>query len=124
VKPEGRAVLDRVAEILVKVEGKQIRIEGHTDDVPIGPGLMDRFPTNWELSTARATTVVRYLTEQGGLEAVKLSAAGYSQYRPVASNETPEGKARNRRIAIVLIPEEIETVETESGEEQEEEREQ
>jgi chemotaxis protein MotB len=85
---------------------------------------MDRFPTNWELSTARATTVVRYLTEQGGLEAVKLSAAGYSQYRPVASNETPEGKARNRRIAIVLIPEEIETVETESGEEQEEEREQ
>jgi chemotaxis protein MotB len=126
VKPEGQKVLDRVAEILVKVEGKQIRIEGHTDDVPIGVGLRDRFPTNWELSTARATTVVRYLTEQGGIEAVKLSAAGYSKYRPVASNEMPEGKSRNRRIAIVLIPEEIETVEAESeeGEGEQEEREQ
>jgi chemotaxis protein MotB len=121
VKPGGRKVLDRVAEILVKVEGKQIRIEGHTDDVLIGPGLQDRFPTNWELSAARATTVVRYLAERGGIEASKLSAAGYSMYRPVVSNETPEGKAKNRRIAIVLIPEEMETVEAETGEGQEKE---
>lgn len=104
VNKEGRAVLDRVAEILKKVQDKQVRIEGHTDNVAIGAALAERFPTNWELSTARATNVVRYLQDNGGLEPERLSAAGYSEYRPVESNETPEGKARNRRIEIVLVP--------------------
>jgi chemotaxis protein MotB len=103
IKQNGKAVLDRVAEILRKVTDKQIRIEGHTDNVPIGPVLAAKFPTNWELSTARSTTVVRYLHDKG-VDPALLSAAGYSEYRPVASNETDEGKAKNRRIEIVLIP--------------------
>jgi chemotaxis protein MotB len=103
IKQNGKAILDRVAEILRKVTDKQIRIEGHTDNVPIGPVLAAKFPTNWELSTARSTTVVRYLQDKG-VDPALLSAAGYSEYRPVASNETDEGKAKNRRIEIVLIP--------------------
>ncbi len=78
-------------------------MEGHTDNVPIGPAIIDKFPTNWELSTARATTVVRYLQERG-VNPGYLSAEGYSEYRPVAPNDTEEGKSKNRRIEIVLIP--------------------
>jgi chemotaxis protein MotB len=110
VKGGGRKVLDRVADILVKVTDKQIRIEGHTDNVGIGAKLKERFPTNWELSTARALNVVRYLTEQGGIDPGLISAAGYSMHMPVASNETEEGRAKNRRIEIVLIPVDIDRV--------------
>jgi chemotaxis protein MotB len=106
VKADGKKVLDRVAAILGKVADRQIRVEGHTDNVPIGARLKDVFPSNWELSAARATNVVRYLQESGGIDPGSLVAAGYSEYRPVASNESPEGRARNRRIEIVLIPEE------------------
>ncbi|HUI44470.1 MAG TPA: OmpA family protein [Nitrospirota bacterium] len=101
IKKNGKKVLDRVAEILKKVPDKQIRIEGYTDNVPIGSGLEAKFPTNWELSTSRATTVVRYL-QNDGIDPERLSACGYSEYRPVASNNTDEGKAKNRRIEIVL----------------------
>jgi len=104
VKSAGRKVLARVAEILKKVEDRQIRVEGHTDNVPISSRLRKKFPSNWELSTARATHVVRYLQEKGGIDPTLLSAAGYAQYRPVASNKTAEGRAKNRRIEIVLIP--------------------
>ena len=107
VKPEGLEVLKRVSAILTKVDDKQIRIEGHTDDVPIGPKIIHRFPTNWELSTARATSVVRYLIDEGGVEKANLSAVGYAHNRPVASNETPEGRAENRRIEIVLYPKDL-----------------
>jgi chemotaxis protein MotB len=103
IKKNGKAVLDRVADILRSVADRQIRIEGHTDNVPIGPVLAAKFPTNWELSTARSTTVVRYLQEKG-VDPGFLSAAGYSEYRPVDSNESDEGRAKNRRIEIVLIP--------------------
>ena len=109
IKTNGKAVLDRVAEILSKITDKQIRIEGHTDNVPIGPVLAVKFPTNWELSTARSTTVVRYLQEKG-VDPGFLSAAGYSEYRSVASNESDEGKAKNRRIEIVLIPLDIDRI--------------
>ncbi len=107
VKKDGKKVLDRVAEILNKVQDKQFLIAGHTDDVPISSRLRDKFPSNWELSTARATNVVRYLHEKGNIDPTILSAVGYSEYRPVASNETKEGKAKNRRIEIVLIPIEV-----------------
>ncbi|MFQ5481034.1 MAG: OmpA family protein [Thermodesulfobacteriota bacterium] len=110
IKPEGKEILSRVAEILMDVKDKQIRIEGHTDDVPIGYKIVDRFPTNWELSTARATTVVRYLQETGGLDPKLLSGAGYSMYSPVAENDTDEGRAQNRRIEIVLLPLDIDRV--------------
>lgn len=103
IKPNGKKVLDRVAAVLKQVTDKQIRIEGHTDNVPIGPKIIDKFPTNWELSTARATTVTRYL-QDGGIDPQLLSACGYSENRPVASNDTEEGRSKNRRIEIVLIP--------------------
>lgn len=108
IKKDGKRVLDRVAEILTKVTDKQIRVEGYTDNVPIGPRITVRFPTNWELSTARATTVARYLQDKG-IDPKLLSACGYSEYRPVASNDTEEGRAKNRRIEISLIPKEIES---------------
>ncbi|MEW6214837.1 MAG: OmpA family protein [Nitrospirota bacterium] len=104
IKKDGKKVLDRVAEILKKVSDKQIRIEGHTDNIPIGPRIIKKFPTNWELSTARATNVVRYLQEKTGIDPRFLSASGYAEFRPVASNDTEEGRAKNRRIEIVLIP--------------------
>lgn len=103
IKKNGKQVLDRVAEILKGVKGQQIKVEGHTDNVPIGPGLADKFPSNWELSTARATTVVRYLQERGVSPAF-LSAEGYAEYQPVAPNDSDENKAQNRRIEIVLVP--------------------
>jgi chemotaxis protein MotB len=106
VKKNGEKVLDRVAEILKKVTDKQIRIEGYTDNVRIGAGLVEKFPTNWELSTARATNVVRYL-QQDGIDPQLLGACGYSEYRPIASNDTEEGKAKNRRIEVVLIPKDV-----------------
>ncbi len=110
IKPEGLKVLDRVGEILKKVKDKQIRVEGYTDNVPIGPKLVSKFPTNWELSANRATNVVRYLEDKAGLDAQLLSAAGYAMNRPVASNDTREGKAQNRRIEIVLLPQDIDRV--------------
>ncbi|MDP1759427.1 MAG: OmpA family protein [Thermodesulfovibrionales bacterium] len=103
VKKDGKKVLDRVAEILKKVTDKQIRIEGHTDNVKIGPRIAKKFPTNWELSNARATNVVRYLQEKG-VDPKFLSPAGYAEYKPIESNDTEEGKSKNRRIEIVLIP--------------------
>jgi len=92
------------------VTDKQIRIEGHTDNVPIGPKIIERFPTNWELSTARASSVVRYLIEKGGVNRASLSAVGYAENRPVASNGTLDGQAENRRIEIVLYPKDISEV--------------
>jgi chemotaxis protein MotB len=103
IKPNGKKILDRVAAVLKQVTDRQIRIEGHTDNVPIGSKIVDKFPTNWELSTARATTVTRYLQDEG-VDAQLLSACGYAENRPVASNDTEEGRAKNRRIEIVLIP--------------------
>ena len=107
VKPAGLKVLKQVSDILKKVTDKQIRIEGHTDNVPIGARLKERFPTNWELSTARATSVVRYLIEEGGVDRATLSAIGYADNRPVASNDGEEGRTANRRIEIVLYPKDL-----------------
>jgi chemotaxis protein MotB len=104
IKKDGKKVLDRVGGILKQVTDKQINIEGHTDNVPISPRLQQKFPTNWELSTARATTVVRYLQEKAGLDPRLLNAGGFAAYRPVEPNDTEERKAKNRRIEIVLIP--------------------
>jgi chemotaxis protein MotB len=96
---EGQAPLGRIAHIL-DAKGFQIRVEGHTDDVPIHT---PQFKSNWELSTARATEVVRLLTERYGLDPKQISVAGYSQYRPVASNETEEGRKINRRVDLVVV---------------------
>jgi len=103
VKQQGLDVLRRVVEILKNVKDRDIRIEGHTDNVKIGGMLAKVYPTNWELSAARAINVVRFLQDQG-IEPSLLSAAAFGEYKPIADNETEEGRSRNRRIAIVLVP--------------------
>lgn len=110
VKPAGLKVLQQVGDILSKVSDKQIRIEGHTDNVPISAKLQSRFKSNWELSTARATTVVRHLIEKGGVDRQHLSAVGYADTHPVASNDSEEGRASNRRIEIVLYPKDLKQI--------------
>ncbi len=105
VKPAGLAVLGKVVDILKSVKDKAIRIEGHTDNVQISGVLTRKYPTNWELSAARAINVTRYLQEQG-IDPTLLSAVAYGEYRPVAGNDTEEGKAKNRRIEIILVPRE------------------
>jgi chemotaxis protein MotB len=110
VKPAGVKVLKQVGDVLNKISDKQIRIEGHTDNVPISSKLQGRFKTNWELSTARATTVVRYLIDQGGVDRQYLSAVGYADTHPLASNDSEEGRSSNRRIDIVLYPKDLKEI--------------
>lgn len=94
----GREVLARLASSLADLPDRIVRVEGHTDSTPISP---EQFPSNWELSTARATTVVRFLVEQG-IPGERLAAVGYAEHRPVADNRTAKGRRRNRRIEMVL----------------------
>lgn len=96
---DGQSTLARIARIL-NDKGFQIRVEGHTDNVPIHNA---RFKSNWELSTARATEVVSLLVEHYGFNPTSISAAGYSQYRPVADNDTKEGRKTNRRVDLVVV---------------------
>jgi len=103
IRPEGRKILQKVVDVIGQVEDKAIRVEGHTDNVKIGGVLARVFPSNWELSAARAINVARYL-QRLGVDPALLSAAAYGEYRPVSENETLEGRAKNRRIEIVLIP--------------------
>jgi len=105
VKPDGLVVLGKVIEVLKPVTGKSIRIEGHSDDQPIVGALTQRYPTNWELSAARAINIARYLQKQG-VDPANLSSAAFGEFKPVADNATPEGRAKNRRIEIVLVPKE------------------
>ena len=105
ITPEGMAILTRIGEILKNTRGKIIRVEGHTDNVRIAPRLQKKFPTNWELSTTRATNVVRFLQDKVGIEGARVRAVGMSEYHPVASNETHDGRGQNRRIEIALLPE-------------------
>ncbi|HZI06387.1 MAG TPA: OmpA family protein, partial [Archangium sp.] len=100
----GAEVLSRLGAVLVGVEGRSIQVSGHTDDSPPSQRLAATFPTNWELSVARAVNVVRFLGEKASVPPGKLVAAGHSDTKPVASNATPKGRARNRRIEILLIP--------------------
>jgi chemotaxis protein MotB len=102
VKKGGEEILDKVVSILKDVEDKAIRIEGHTDNVLISPSLAKRYPTNWELSAARAINVTRFLQRQG-IPTDRLSAVAYGEWKPVGDNAAPEGRAKNRRIEINLV---------------------
>lgn len=99
LRPEGQAILARVAATLRPLP-YDIRVEGHTDSLQPDPGP---YPSNWELSTTRALVVTRYLIDIAHFDPHRLSAAGYGEFRPVASNETRDGRLRNRRIDLVLI---------------------
>lgn len=100
LRPEAELVLGRLADEVLRDWPNQIRVEGHTDSLPISN---DRFPSNWELSTARAAQVVRFLVHNAGLDPSRMSAAGYAEYRPIASNAEPQGRSQNRRVDIVLL---------------------
>ena len=102
LKDSGKAVLKKVADALKSYEDKAIRVVGHTDNVPIAKSLQKRFPSNWELSSARATTVVRFLQESG-IEPERLVATGRAEYAPVAPNDSEDGRQKNRRIEITLV---------------------
>ena len=102
VKYDGLEILHKMVDTLKGVKDKAIRIEGHTDNVQISGALSRVFPTNWELSAARAINVARYLQQQG-LDPAILSAAAFAEYKPVADNGTKEGRAKNRRIEITLV---------------------
>lgn len=105
LKPEGQQVLAQVASVLTQHTNRQIYVIGHTDNIPFRGTSFSRYASNWELSTARATAAVRYLTEHAGVDPAKLAAVGYGEYHPAADNSTTEGRAKNRRIAIVIVPE-------------------
>ncbi len=104
LKPAGVAVLKKVGTVLKKATNRRIEVQGHTDNNPIRGALTKRFATNWELSAARAINVARFLQDEGGVAPAMLSASGYSEYRPKASNDTDEGRRQNRRIEILLGP--------------------
>jgi chemotaxis protein MotB len=103
ILPEGMAVIDKVVEVLAD-SPDVIRVEGHTDDTPIGERLKAKYPSNWELSAARASAVARYIETKHHINPKRLESLGFSEYHPVAPNDTPENKQRNRRVEIVLKP--------------------
>jgi len=104
VSKRGEDVLAKVGAVLATIDDKQIQVSGHTDRTPISDKLTVQFPTNWELSSARAINVVRFLSEKANVPPERLVASGYGEYHPIASNKTAAGRARNRRIEILLTP--------------------
>ena len=104
LREEGKKVLKNLGDVLTRFPDRALRIAGHTDNVPISASLRERIPTNWELSTARATSVIHFLQQEAGLPGDRLIAAGFGEYQPVADNDTAEGRAQNRRIEILLVP--------------------
>jgi chemotaxis protein MotB len=101
---EGEKILEKVGEILKTIQGKQIRIVGHTDNIPIMAKYRYKFPSNWELSAARAAAVIRYFQNNIHLDPKNLEAVGRSFYESIASNETSQGRAQNRRVEIIISP--------------------
>lgn len=99
IKPEGEKILDKIATSIKDIPN-DIMVEGHTDNLPINN---EQFPSNWELSTTRATNVIKFFIENYNISPDRLSAAGYSEYRPLYSNDTPEHRTKNRRVEIVIL---------------------
>ena len=99
LRPEAREVLLKVGQLLSQLKNS-IRVEGHTDNWPIST---PRFPSNWELSTGRATSVVRFLIEEANMDPRQLQAAGYGEYHPIDDNDTAEGRQRNRRVDVIIL---------------------
>jgi chemotaxis protein MotB len=116
LRPEARPFIQAISDVLIELD-RHVRVEGHTDSVPISTV---QFPSNWELSATRAVTVVRTLSEQYGLQADHLTAVGHADSRPLADNLTPEQRAKNRRVEIVVqeprpVPQPIEPAEPQTA---------
>ena len=103
INEKGKEILLSFTESIREDRNHNILVEGHTDNVAVGSALKSRFPSNWELSTARSSAVVRYLQEDGGIEPERLSAIGYSYFKPVASNDDEEGRRQNRRVEFKVL---------------------
>lgn len=104
ISSDGRRLLSSIAGILNKYQECEARIEGHTDNQQIRPEYQHRFASNWELSASRSAAVVRYLIVAHGINPMRLSAVGRAEYHPIASNDTEEGRAQNRRVEFYIIP--------------------
>lgn len=107
LRPEGEAILARVAQVLSRFPGRALQVVGHTDNVPIRNRTPEGFTDNWALSAGRAVSAVRFLVDKAGVDPRRLTAVGCGEFHPLAPNDAPEGRARNRRIAIVVLPEEL-----------------
>jgi chemotaxis protein MotB len=105
ISRRGEGVLARVGAVLAHLSDRQVQVSGHTDNQPITGKLKDQFASNWELSASRALNVVRFLEQQAQVPAERLVASGYGEHQPIARNNTVAGRARNRRIEILLTPE-------------------
>ena len=112
LKPDGESVLRKIAALLAEHPQLKIHVIGHTDNVPIRPEARSRFASNWELSTARALAAVHFLIEKAGVDSRRVGAVGYGEFRPIADNATAEGRAKNRRIAITILPDELAAADT------------
>jgi chemotaxis protein MotB len=108
LKPGGEVVMRKIAAILAEHPDLKIHVIGHTDNVP----MRNRFASNWELSAARALAAVHFLTEKAGVDPRRVGAVAYGEYRPVADNATAEGRAKNRRIAVTILSDELAGAET------------
>jgi chemotaxis protein MotB len=104
ISQSGMSLLDDIADIFGRYPEYNIRVEGHTDNKKIKPEFYDKFRSNWELSTARATAVVRHLVSRYNIDPERLVAVGYGEYRPIATNDTSEGRSKNRRVEFYIAP--------------------
>ena len=102
ISPEGKAALDQLAAVLATVPEGNISVVGHADSIPVASKFRYRFPSNWELSSARAAAVAQHLIKQGKLEPTRLEVVGLSSYQPIADNDTEAGRAKNRRVEIII----------------------
>lgn len=101
---EGQGLVDKIVGIANGYPDRSIMIEGHSDNVPVGPNIKEKYQSNWELSSGRACSVLRYMYWKHKMDPIQLSAVGYGEYRPIASNDTVEGRGKNRRVVIVIGP--------------------
>ena len=104
IRSESKALLVKFSNLLRRYANREVQVQGHTDNVQISDRLAERWETNWELSAARATRVLRYFVEVGNLDPRRVSGAGMGEFRPIADNNTREGRRTNRRIEIVIFP--------------------
>ena len=104
IRSESKALLVKFSNLLRRYANREVQVQGHTDNVQISDRLAERWETNWELSAARATRVLRYFVEVGNLDPRRVSGAGMGEFRPIADNDTREGRRTNRRIEIVVFP--------------------